>query len=30
VTAKRLLDGIRAHQESGTTGPAPKVPGQPD
>lgn len=30
VTAKRLLDGIRAHQESGTTGPAPRTPGQPD
>ena len=30
VTARRLLDGIRAHQESGTTGPAPKAPGQPE
>ena len=30
VTAKRLLDGIRAHETSGTTGPVPKAPGQPD
>jgi cytochrome c-type biogenesis protein CcmH/NrfG len=30
ITAKRLLDGIRAHDETGTTGPTPKGPGQPD
>lgn len=29
VTAKRLLDGIRAHQESGTA-PGGRSPGQPD
>lgn len=28
ITAKRLLDGIRAHEESGTTGPTPKGRGQ--
>ena len=30
ITARRLLDGIRAHKGSGTTGPAAKAPGQPD
>lgn len=30
VTARRLLEGIRAHEESGTTGPAQKTPGQLD
>lgn len=30
ITAKRLLDGIRAHEEGGTTGPAPRTPGQSD
>jgi cytochrome c-type biogenesis protein CcmH/NrfG len=30
ITAQRLLDGIRAHEGSGTTGPAGRAPGQPD
>lgn len=30
ITAKRLLDGIRAHEDSNTTGPAARAPGQPD
>ena len=30
ATAKRLLDGIRAHEETGTTTPVTKAPGQPD
>lgn len=30
ITAKRLLDGIRAHEDSGKTGPAARAPGQSD
>jgi cytochrome c-type biogenesis protein CcmH/NrfG len=30
TTAKRLLDGIKAHPSTGTAAPPPKAPGQPD